>query len=95
MEVITIESEAFQEILRNLEEIKGAFSKKQKLALGEQWLTNQEVAKILNVSKRTLQNYRDEGIISFSQVGSKIYYNVADIEEHLKKHRVKAFKSAK
>jgi excisionase family DNA binding protein len=63
--------------------------------LKEDWLTNQEVAKVLNVTPRTLQNYRDKGIISFSQVGSKIYYKVADIEKHLESHYINELRRAR
>lgn len=55
------------------------------------WVTNKEAAEILNVTLRTLQNYRDNGILSFSQVGSKIYYKVAELEKHLERHYVASF----
>jgi hypothetical protein len=38
------------------------------------WLTGDEICKLLRVSKRTLQNYRDKRVIPFSQVERKIYY---------------------
>ena len=49
------------------------------------FLDNQEFLQVMNISKRTAQSWRDEGIISFSQVGSKIYYRFSDIEELLNK----------
>ena len=58
----------------------------------EVWLDNQEFIQLLKISKRTAQHYRDTGMISFSQVGSKIYYRMNDVEELLKKHYNKAFK---
>ena len=47
------------------------------------WLTNDEVLKLLKVSKRTLQTYRDRRVIGFSQFGAKIYYKAEDIEQFL------------
>ncbi len=44
------------------------------------WLDAQEVCLMLNVSTRTLQNYRDKGMLSYSLVGGKCYYQPADIE---------------
>ncbi|WP_460672948.1 helix-turn-helix domain-containing protein [Larkinella ripae] len=35
---------------------------------------NEDLCKLLSVSKRSLQNWRDEGLIEFSQIGHKIYY---------------------
>jgi hypothetical protein len=73
MNVITIQSEAFQEIVKKLEEINTRLNSKEKEPK-EVWLDNQEFIQVLKISKRTAQHYRDEGMISFSQVGHKIYY---------------------
>ena len=43
------------------------------------WLDNQDVCEILNISKRTLQTYRDNGILGYTQIGHKIYYRPEDI----------------
>ncbi|WP_207435380.1 helix-turn-helix domain-containing protein [Sabulibacter ruber] len=58
----------------------------------EWWLDNDEAQKLLKVSKRTLQNWRDMGIIAFSQVGHKIYYRRSDVDAMLLKHYNQAFK---
>ncbi len=41
------------------------------------------VCKLLNVSRRTLQNMRDNQTIKFRKAGRKIYYKARDIEEYL------------
>lgn len=93
MQVITIQSEAFLEIVQKLDEIKAKVNEeKSKQPLSDVWLDNQQVCDLLKISIRTLQTYRDEGTISFSQIGSKIYYKASDIENHLNKHYNKAFK---
>jgi excisionase family DNA binding protein len=50
------------------------------------WLSTKDAAALLQVTNRTMQNYRDEGKIPFSQVGSKIYYRESDIEDFLEIH---------
>ena len=55
------------------------------------WLTGDEICKLLRVSKRTLQNYRDKRVIPFSQIGRKIYYKYSDIVEYLELHYVKTY----
>jgi excisionase family DNA binding protein len=50
-----------------------------------------EACKFLHVSTRTLQTYRDGGLIRFSQVGSKIFFRRSDIDEFLARHDVKPF----
>ncbi len=91
MQVITIQSEAFQELVKKMDEIQNKLTAKDKEPK-EVWLDNQEFIQLMKISKRTAQHYRDTGLISFSQVGSKIYYRMSDVEELLKKHYNKAFK---
>lgn len=57
------------------------------------WLTGDEICKLLRVSKRTLQNYRDKRVIPFSQIGRKIYYKYSDIVNYLELHYVKSYYS--
>ena len=41
---------------------------------------NQEFLQVMNISKRTAQQWRDTGYIGFSQLGNKIYYRLSDIK---------------
>ena len=91
MNVITIQSEAFEHLKAMFESINNRLNAKEKEPK-EVWLDNQEMMQLLKISKRTAQHYRDSGMISFSQVGNKIYYKLSDVEEMLKKHYNKAFK---
>ncbi len=68
---------------------------KEKEILKERWLTVEEVCKLLAISSRLLQNYRDEGLIAFSQYGHKIYFKAADIESFLLQNYREAFKIEK
>ena len=57
-------------------------------AFGEQsrhtdWLHNGNVCQLLNISKRTLQHYRDTGVLPFAQIGHKCYYKREDVERLL------------
>lgn len=61
-------------------------------SLTETWLDNKQACKVLRISLRTLQDYRDGGILPFSQCGKKIYYKAEDIEKHLQKHYKPAFR---
>ena len=91
MEVVTIQSQEFQELVNKLDAINNRLNSKEKEPK-EKWLDNQELMLLLKISKRTAQHYRDTGLISFSQVGNKIYYKLSDVEELLKSHYNKAFK---
>lgn len=56
------------------------------------WLTTDEVMEMMNVSRRTVQNYRDEGKIPFSKEGRKILYPRQGIEQFLRDNMVKAYR---
>lgn len=50
---------------------------------GERFFTDKEVSARLKVSRRTLQDYRNEGRIPYIQLGGKILYRESDIEQIL------------
>lgn len=87
MEVINIEKRTFDEMMQKFEAFKNKTialcEKRQNKAMND-WLDNQDVCLLLNISPRTLQSYRDTGKISFSQINHKIYYKPVDIEKLLK-----------
>jgi excisionase family DNA binding protein len=50
---------------------------------GERYLTDKEVSERLKVSRRTLQDYRNEGKIPYYLLGGKVLYRESDIEKML------------
>ncbi len=50
---------------------------------GERYLTDKEVSAKLRVSRRTLQDYRNEGRIPYYQLGGKTLYKESDIQRVL------------
>lgn len=91
MEAIILTKEQYQELLNRMDEIKSVLSEKQKNPQ-DIFLDNQEFLQLMNISKRTAQTWRDDGIISFSQVGSKIYYRMCDVQKLLDKNYRQAFR---
>jgi len=47
----------------------------------KRWLKSSEVRKLLNISPGTLQNLRVNGTLSFTRIGSIIFYSYAEIEQ--------------
>ena len=47
------------------------------------WLHNGDVCRLLGISKRTLQHYRDTSVLPFAQIGHKCYYKREDVERLL------------
>lgn len=50
---------------------------------GERYLTSEELCSILKVSKRTLQDYRSNGVLPFIQLPGKVLYRESDIKKVL------------
>lgn len=50
---------------------------------GERYLTDREVAQILKVSRRTLQEYRNGGLIPYMLLGGKVFNRESDLERVL------------
>ena len=90
MDAIILSSDQYQAILNKIEEINLKIQTAH-AAPGESFVDNQQFLQLMKVSKRTAQTWRDEGKISFSQVGAKIYYKLSDIETMLKEHYKKSF----
>lgn len=50
---------------------------------GERYYTDKELAVKLKVSRRSLQDYRNSGILPYIQIGGRILYRASDIERTL------------
>ena len=91
MEVITADSKLFRGMMERLQTLEGRFRDLVRETARRRWLSNDEVLHLLNVSKSTLQSWRDRGLIGFAQVGQKIFYLAADVEEFIQRHRREPF----
>ena len=83
MEVISIERSTYEELLTSFNsfvlQMKAMADRGTDKRLGE-WLDNQDVCQILNISPRTLQTLRQNGTLAYSQIEHKIYYKPEDVE---------------
>ena len=63
----------------NVSQMKAMADRGTDKRLGE-WLDNQDVCQILNISPRTLQTLRQNGTLAYSQIEHKTYYKPEDVE---------------
>ena len=84
MEVIAIQKSALDgmknELKALLELTEKATQKYTPIFKGEQWLDNQEVCLMMNITKRTLQTYKDKGLLPYSKLNRKNYYKRSDVQ---------------
>ena len=83
MEIVTIEKKTFEEMKsrfnqfsEHVRQLCSRYRPPEKM----NWLDNADGCEKLNVSKRTLQTYRDGGLLAYSQINHKIYYRLEDVE---------------
>ena len=77
---------------RLLVSLEKLFNQHRPSMFGDELLTDKEVAYLLKVSRRTLQDYRNNGILPYTQVGGKILYRTSDIERTLMKGYKEAYR---
>ena len=59
------------------------FAERKPTLNGESFYTDKELSQKLKISRRSLQEYRNEGRIPHIQLGGKILYRASDIEKLL------------
>jgi len=93
MKIVAIERKTFEQMIQSFE---GFVGQVRNLCgndrNNEKWLDKEVVCKLMQISKRSLQSYRDNGIIPFSQIGHKCYYKASDIEQFINKQQIKTEK---
>lgn len=72
--------------LSELKKVVEYIGKSQLKKVIDNWVDGDEVLKALKISKRTLQSYRDKGILGYTQFGNKLFYKVRDIQQLLDKN---------
>jgi hypothetical protein len=75
LETIPDQIKAIQKTLQELREISLAIQKRPEDGI----LDNNDLQKMLKISKRTLQTWRNEGVIAYSQINSKLFYRLSDV----------------
>ena len=75
----------FSELDRITKDVATMADENQPLLDGEHYLTDRELSERLKISRRTLQDYRNNGILPYRQLGGKILYRESDIERVLQK----------
>ena len=76
-------SQLIEAILKKLERY---YATARPMLGGEVYLTGEEVCSQLRLSTRTLQEYRNAGILPFYKIGGKILYKQSDIQTMLERH---------
>ena len=92
-EILT--SDYFDRFLRRMRKVSDALTDRTKnikpMFGGTRLLTDPEACAILKVVKRTMQEYRTNGIVPYYLIAGKVLYREQDLEELLQRHYKKPF----
>lgn len=86
MNIINVEERAFEMLLNKVQYLTDKINKLAHIKGDkgfQEWLDAQEVCQILNISKRTLQTYRVNGMLRYSFIERKIFYKLEDVNQLL------------
>lgn len=90
--LLVVPEEEWRNLHETLKHIMDLIARRNADDTNSEWIESEDARKILGVSPKTWQNYRDKRIIPFSQIGRKIYINRADLDAFLRKHLIPAIK---
>lgn len=95
-EIITMEDEKVASILQKMKKssrwLSGFLESYRPPLDGEVYLTDKEVADLLRVSRRTLQEYRNERLLPYIILGGKALYSESGLREVLEANYRKPFR---
>lgn len=94
MEVITIDSKAYKELIEKIDSIADYIRNKNIQDISEEldevWVDSYEVCTFLRISERTLQRLRTNNLISYSTLSGKTYYSIGEIKRILTERLVRS-----
>ena len=83
MEIVSIERKTFEELVAKFDRFvhrMDAICHRHGEKRMSEWMDNQDVCRMRNISLRTLQTLRDNGTLSYSQINYKTYYRPEDVQ---------------
>lgn len=80
----------FVKSLENLEfkitELKEIIENSNKCVLSKEIINNDEFLRLFDITSKTALNWREQGVVSYFQINSKIYYRVEDVQTLIDVH---------
>ena len=93
MDVITIETQAYKELVAKINSIAKFVidhQDKDNANPDEMWVDSYEVCTFLKISERTLQRLRSSRTITYSVISGKTYYTVAELKRLLNERKIRS-----
>jgi len=91
MEVITIESQAFKELIEKINLIFNFITTKkdEQAEVEDGWVDSYDVCTFLKISTKTLQRLRSANAITYSKIRGKNFYRISEIQRLLNENIIR------
>ena len=89
MEYIAIDRNLYKEIVATISTVSREIRAEYKIykeSIDSEWIENDELSRLLPLSKRQLKGFRERGLLGHTMIGSKVYYKRSEVERFIKKH---------
>lgn len=93
MDVITIESQAYKDLVSKINTIAKFvldYQRDDTTHEDDLWVDSYDVCTFLKISERTLQRLRSNRIISYSIISGKSYYTIGEIKRMLNEKKIRS-----
>jgi hypothetical protein len=74
---------SIKNIEKRLEELTAISTNKQEIIFNKVIIDNDEFQRLFKISPGTAANWREKGLIAYSQINNKIFYKIADVNKML------------
>lgn len=68
---------------RNVEMLEELAIEYKPILKGKRFMTDAQLSERLGISRRTLQDFRDRGVLPFYRLDGKVLYEESDIEKYI------------
>ena len=72
----------------DIQDMKELLTKESTEEAGNEWIESKVARRMLGVSPKTWQTYRDRRIIPFAQIGRKVLVKKSDLEAFMQEHYI-------
>ena len=88
-QLVILPKEKWEALNNKLDSLLEAVNNRNQSEMLNQWIESAEARKMLGVSQKTWQTYRDTRVMPFSQFGRKIYVKKSDLDSFMVSHYIK------
>lgn len=92
MAMVILPQSAWEGVQTDIQDLKELLTKKNTEEVENEWIESVKARKMLGVSPKTWQTYRDRRIIPFAQIGRKILVKKSDLEAFMQDHYISSSK---